>query len=164
MIINMNMGTTLKKKCKLSINGIIIIYRLVQNVHTLRIYWLYPLQMCKTTPKGKKQKFSRYDTKQHLMMRLQFQESVGYPFINITPRCSLTWSGNTCQYSIYGSNRYILKLFEFDKIMGKKPLKEKKKKKKRKYECIIVGNHSQGRLEGYLFNSYYTKVQERTLQ
>ena len=46
-----------------------------------------------------------YDSKLHLMTRLQFWSFVQYPFIAITPRPTLTQSGSTCKSPINGSNR-----------------------------------------------------------
>ena len=39
--------------------------------------------------------------------------SVEYPFFAITPRSTLTWSGSTYKFPIYGSNRSAKKLFIF---------------------------------------------------
>ena len=47
-------------------------------------------------------------TLNHLMVRPQFaSENVEYPFIAITPRFTLTRSGNTCKVPTYGSNRTL---------------------------------------------------------
>ena len=46
-------------------------------------------------------------------------ESVEYPFIAITSRFTLTWSGSTCWDPIYGSNMYIQKSFIFNRTVGK---------------------------------------------
>ena len=44
--------------------------------------------------------------------------SVKYPFITITPKSTLTWSGCICYGPIYESNRSVCKLFVFNKNTG----------------------------------------------
>ena len=78
-----------------------------------RIHWLYSLQRSKTSASSssskKKKKSWVYDTKLHLMMRLQYGDlgSVDYLFIVIIPWSTLSWSDSTCLVSIYGSNRCL---------------------------------------------------------
>ena len=46
-------------------------------------------------------------TLNHLMVRLQSWSlgNMEYPFINITPKSTLTWGGSTCNGSLYYSNK-----------------------------------------------------------
>ena len=49
-------------------------------------------------------------------------ENVKYTFIAVNPRSTRTWSGNTCEDPIYGSNRSVKKPFVFNRTVWRKNL------------------------------------------
>ena len=82
---------------------------------SMGLSWLYPLLRDKTP--HQKNLCPAYDTKLHLLMRLQFWRSglCGVSLLDIIPRTTLTQSRNIFQGPIYRSNRSIWKLLVLDK-------------------------------------------------
>ena len=83
----------------------------------LRICWLYPLQKGKTLPQ-KKKKYMSYDTKQHLMVNLQF------------------WKSRQWEIPIHWHFGVLVLLCK--KYVKKKKILMQKKKKKKKNEQKIL--------------------------